>query len=273
MNMYEPWKTEILHVSDITYDAKLFRIKVPKSFDFEPGQFVELSIPGIGEAPISITSMPHEKGHLDLGIRRVGMVTNAMHTKKAGDTVYIRGPYGVGYPFEAIKGKDVVFVSGGTALATIRSAINHTLAHKEQFGKITIMYGARTPTDLWFKEDFEYWKKQANFMVTVDSPLTPDGKECGWNECVGVVTTLFDKLAYPIKDHIGIICGPPVMYKFVTKKFKELGMEDGQIYISLERLMKCGLGKCQHCQVNHKYACIDGPVFNLSDTRELPEAI
>jgi len=273
MSIYEPWRAQILKVSDLTYDAKLFRIKVPRSFDYEPGQFVELSIPGIGEAPISISSTPLEKGYIDLGIRRVGAVTNAIHAKKAGEAVYIRGPYGTGYPFEAIKGKDILFVSGGTSLATIRSSINYVLAHKKEFGKVTIMYGARTPADLWFREEFDSWKKQSNFLVTVDSPRNPDGNECGWNECVGVVTTLFDKVDFPLKDHIAVICGPPIMYTFVIKKLKELGVSDRQIYISLERLMKCGVGKCQHCQVNHKYACIDGPVFNYADTGELPEAI
>jgi sulfhydrogenase subunit gamma (sulfur reductase) len=273
MNLYQPSRTSILKVTEQSYDTKVFRIRMPRSFSFEPGQFVELSVPGMGEAPISICSSPDEKGYIDLCIRKVGTVTNAVHAMKAGDTIYIRGPYGVGFPVEAIKGCDIVYLLGGLGLPPVRGHINHVLAQRQDFGKVTILYGARTPADLLFKEEFERWTKEANFMVTVDAAKNADGTTCEWNGCVGFGVSLIDKLAYPIKDAIGIIVGPPAMYKFVIKRFKEAGMEDRQIYVSLERLMKCGVGKCQHCQINHKYCCLDGPVFNYSDTKELPEAI
>jgi len=273
MNQYQPGSTKILKVTELNYDTTVFRIKMPRSFTHEPGQFVELSVPGLGEAPISIASSPEEKGYIDLCIRKVGTVTNAIHAMKAGDTVYVRGPYGVGFPVEAIKGRDIVYLLGGLGLPPVRGHINYVLAHKEDFGTVTILYGARTPADLLFKDDFDGWMKQADFQVTVDAAKNPDGTACTWDGCVGFGVSLIDKLAYPIKDSVGIIVGPPVMYKFAIKRFKEAGMEDSQIYISLERLMKCGLGKCQHCQINHKYCCLDGPVFNYGETKELPEAI
>jgi NAD(P)H-flavin reductase len=273
MNIYEPFRAEILKIDALNHDTRVFRLRVPRGFEYEPGQFVELSIPGVGEAPISITSSPKEKGYIDLCVRKVGSVTNALHALDSNGAVFIRGPYGRGFPFEGVHGKDLVFLSGGIGLAPMRSAINHALAHKHLFGRIAILHGARTPADLLFKDEYDGWKKEARFLVTVDSPRNPDGNECGWNECVGVVTTLVDKLEYPIKDAVGFICGPPGMYRFAIQKFKTAGMEDRHIYVSLERLMKCGLGKCQHCQIDHKYACLDGPIFNLAEMRELPEAI
>jgi sulfhydrogenase subunit gamma (sulfur reductase) len=274
MNIYEPIKSKIIKTVDQSYDTRTFRLDTSKlDFKFEPGQFVEVSLPGLGEAPFGITSCPEETGYIDVAIRRVGTVTNQLHALKVGAPVWFRGPYGVGFPYEAMFGKDVLYIGGGTGLFPLRSSINHVLANKEKFGKVTVLYGARTPVDLMYKNEFESWKKQCNFLVTVDTPKTPDGKECGWNECVGVVTTLFDKLTYPIKGAIAMIAGPPIMYKFVIKKLRESGLADKQIYVSLERLMKCGVGKCQHCQINHKYCCLDGPVFNLPELGELPEAI
>ncbi|MEM2869317.1 MAG: FAD/NAD(P)-binding protein [Thermoplasmata archaeon] len=273
MNIYQPQKRTIMKVTELNYDTKVFRIKVSRGFTHQPGQFVELSVPGIGEAPISICSSPEEKGYIDLCIRRVGSVTNAVHKMTAGDAIYIRGPYGVGFPLDSIKGKDIVYLLGGLGLPPVRGHINYVLAHKEDFGRVTILYGARTPADLLFKHEFDDWKKRANFLVTVDAAKNPDGTPCHWDGCVGFGVALIDKLTYPIKDAVGIIVGPPVMYKFAIKRFKEAGMEDRQIYVSLERLMKCGVGKCQHCQINHKYCCLDGPVFNYAEVKELPEAI
>jgi sulfite reductase subunit B len=271
-NIYKPWETKILSVEDMTCDTKVFRLEA-KKFSYMPGQFVELTIPGVGEAPISITSAPHERGYIDLCVRRVGNVTEALHRMKAGDRVWIRGPYGVGFPFESIKGRDIVYVAGGIGMAPLRSSINYVLKHKSEFGKITVLYGARTPGDLLFKNEFERWAKECTFLVSVDTDKNPDGTPCGWTGNVGVVTTLFDKIPYAIKDAIGMVCGPPVMYKFVIKRFREFGVPDNAIYVSLERHMKCGVGKCQHCQINNKYVCLDGPVFNYAEVKVLPEAI
>ncbi|MCS7118754.1 MAG: FAD/NAD(P)-binding protein [Archaeoglobaceae archaeon] len=271
-NIYKPFKSKILKIVEQTCDTKVFRLEV-KDFKYMPGQFVELSIPGIGEAPISITSSPHEEGYIDLCVRRVGNVTNALHRMNVGDYVWIRGPYGVGFPFETIKGKDIVYVAGGIGMAPLRSSLRYVLHKKKDFGKVTLLYGARTPADLLYKEEFDIWAKECNFLVTVDSDKLPDGKPSGWKGNIGVVTTLFAKLGYSIKDAIGIVCGPPAMYKFVIQEFRKAGMPDSSIYISLERHMKCGVGKCQHCQINNRYVCIDGPVFNYADVKHLPESI
>lgn len=272
-NIYMPWKTRVMSIEDQPCATKVFRIKSPMNFSYEPGQFVEVSIPGIGEAPISLASNPTERGYIDLCIRVAGNVTQAIHRLNSGDPVWIRGPYGVGFPYETIKGKDIVYVAGGIGMAPLHSSINYVLANKQEFGKVTILYGAKTPSELLYKSEFEKWARGAHFLTSVDSPSNPNGTQSTWTGNVGVVTTLFDKIDYPIKDAVGIICGPPVMYKFVIRRFKGAGMEDRSIYISLERLMKCGVGKCQHCQIDHKYVCMDGPVFNYAEATGLPEAI
>lgn len=271
-NIYKPFKSKILKIINQTYDTKVFRLEVD-NFKYSPGQFVELSILGIGEAPISINSSPHEEGYIDLCVRRVGNVTNALHRMEVGNHVWIRGPYGVGFPFEIIKGKDIVYVAGGIGMAPLKSSINHVIYNKGDFGKITILYGARTPADLLFKEEFDKWSKECNFLVTVESTKLPNGGLSDWRGNIGLVTTLLNKLDYPIKDAIGIVCGPPAMYKPVIQELKKAGMSNSSIYLSLERRMKCGVGKCQHCQINNKYVCIDGPVFNYADIKYLPEAM
>jgi sulfite reductase subunit B len=272
-NIYLPWRSTILQTEDQPCRNKVFRLKVGNGFTYEPGQFVEVSLPGIGEMPISITSSPYEKGYIDLCIRSVGSVTNAIHKMNVGDVVWLRGPYGIGFPYDEMRGKDIIYIAGGIGMVPLRSSINLVLANKGDFGKVTIFYGAKTPSELLFGSEFQKWGKDANFLTSVDSPVEAEGKACHWTGNVGVVTTLFDKIDYPLRDAIGIVCGPPVMYKFVIRKLKAAGMEDKQIYISLERMMKCGVGKCQHCQINHKYVCMDGPVFNYAEAKDLPEAV
>jgi sulfite reductase subunit B len=272
-NIFMPWKAQILQIDEQPCSVKIFKLKVRKDFTYETGQFVEVSLPGIGEMPICLSSSPCDKGFIEICVRAVGSVTNAVHGKKVGDALWIRGPYGVGFPYDSIKGRDIVFVAGGIGMFPVRSSINMILANKKEFGKVTILYGAKTPTELFFKNEFDKWTREANFLTSVDSPNLPDGTGCGWTGNIGVVTTLFDKIPYPVKDAVGIVCGPPVMYKFVIKKFKEAGMDDRSIFLSLERMMKCGVGKCQHCQVNNRYVCMDGPVFNYAEAKDLPEAL
>ncbi|MFC1965657.1 FAD/NAD(P)-binding protein [Chloroflexota bacterium] len=235
-----------------------------------PGQFVEVSIPGIGEAPISISSSPTRSGSFQLVVRNAGNVTRAIHSLKPGDKVGIRGPFGTHFPVDSlIKGKDIIFICGGIGLVPVRSAINYVLDNREDYGYVRILFGAKAPADRLFIDEVAEWtsKENVDYMETVDR-----GDE-QWTGNVGVITTLMtDMMLDPVKT-IAIICGPPVMYKFAILQLKNMGMTDQNVYISLERNMKCGVGKCGHCQINHLYVCQDGPVFKWADISEVPEAI
>jgi NAD(P)H-flavin reductase len=235
-----------------------------------PGQFVEVSIPGIGEAPISISSSPTHSGSFQLVVRNAGNVTRAIHSLKPGDKVGIRGPFGTHFPVDSLmKGKDIIFICGGLGLVPVRSAINYVLDNREDYGDVRILFGARTPADRLFIDEVVEWtsKENVNYMETVDR-----GDE-QWTGNVGVITTLMtDMMLDPVKT-IAIICGPPVMYKFAILSLNNMGMADQNIYMSLERNMKCGVGKCGHCQINQLYVCQDGPVFRWADISGVPEAI
>ncbi len=235
-----------------------------------PGQFVEVSIPGIGEAPISISSSPTHSGSFQLVIRNAGSVTRAIHSLKPGDKVGIRGPFGTHFPVDSLmKGKDIIFICGGIGLVPVRSAINYVLDNREDYGDVRILFGAKTPADRLFIDEVVEWtsKENVNYMETVDR-----GDE-QWEGNVGVITTLMTNMMLDQAKTIAIICGPPVMYKFAILSLKNMGMADQNIYMSLERNMKCGVGKCGHCQINQLYVCQDGPVFRWADISGVPEAI
>ena len=235
-----------------------------------PGQFVEVSIPGIGEAPISISSSPTHSGSFQMVVRNAGSVTRAIHSLKPGDKVGIRGPFGTHFPVDSLmKSKDIIFICGGLGLVPVRSAINYVLDNREDYGDVQILFGARTPADRLFIDEVVEWtsKENVNYMETVDR-----GDE-QWQGNVGVITTLMTDMMLDQAKTIAIICGPPVMYKFAILSLKNMGMADQNIYMSLERNMKCGVGKCGHCQINHLYVCQDGPVFRWADISEVPEAI
>ncbi|UCG47768.1 MAG: FAD/NAD(P)-binding protein [Phycisphaerales bacterium] len=239
-------------------------------FDFLPGQFVEVSVAGIGEAPITISSSPTMKEGFELVVRRIGNVTNAIHRLKAGGKVGIRGPFGGGmYPVEESKGRDVVFICGGIGLVPQRSFINYVLDNRDDYGEVTILLGTRCSTERFFHSELKAWDKRTDvhFLETVDR-----ADDC-WQGNVGVVTTLIPKIESELASATILVCGPPIMYKFVLMALKEEEAPDENIYLNLERKMKCGVGKCGHCQANDIYVCMDGPVFRYSDLRNVPEAI
>ena len=241
-----------------------------KRLEYVPGQFVEVSIAGIGEAPISISSTPTRGDSFELVVRKIGNVTNAIHNLKEGDKVGIRGPMGRGiYPTEQTKGKNLVFICGGIGLVPQRSFINYVLDNRDDYGDITILLGTKNPLERIFHSELEDWSKREDvkFLETVDR-----GDE-SWKGNVGVVTTLMSKIENELKDAAVFICGPPVMYKFVLMSLMEYSVSNDRIYLNLERKMKCGVGKCGHCQINHYYACINGPVFCQADLINVPEAI
>jgi len=268
---YLPRWAEISRIEDLTESEKLFDMHLlsGEPLGHSPGQFVELSVMGIGEAPISVSSAPRETNSFELAIRKVGNITNAMHRLIVGDRVGIRGPFGTHFPVEETRGKDILFVAGGIGLVPLRSFIHFVLEHREEYGEVTILFGARNPSERLFLDELKQWtnRKDIRYLETVDRP------DLDWKGHVGVITTLFPKIDVDPSRTYCIIVGPPVMYRFVILEAKAKGMPDEQIFLSLERRMKCGLGKCGHCQINNIYVCQDGPVFRYTDIFDLEEAL
>lgn len=282
-------KKEIFTPFDIFFE---FELK-DRCLGHLPGQFVEVSIPGLGEAPISISSPPSDKKTFEMVIRKMGTVTNALHSLEIGDTVGIRGPYGTTFPMNDLRGNNLLFIAGGLGLVPSRSAILYALQHREDYKDITILFGCKDPVQRLFTDELEEWKKRDDlvFHETVDTTelstyieLTrmeisyrgpmEEWKSKKWKDNVGVITTLFPKLngINPAKTY-AIVVGPPVMYKFVIMGLHDMEFSDNHIILSLERRMKCGVGKCGHCQMDNIYVCQDGPVFYYEDIKHLKEAI
>jgi sulfite reductase subunit B len=273
-SIYEPELATIESVKDLSSTEKLFRISLQsgKPLGHKPGQFVEVSIFGVGEAPISLSSSPTDgKGTFELGIRKVGNVTNAIHNLKKGSTIGIRGPFGTNFPIEETKGQDLLFVAGGIGLIPSRSFINYVLANRSDYGRVIILFGAKTPAERIFTDELEKWRSNDS----IEYHETVDHGDNKWKGNVGVITTLFSKLKIEPKKTTAMIVGPPIMYRFVIIECEKKGILSNNITVSLERRMKCGVGKCGHCQIDNVYVCQDGPVFKYSDIREqgLKEAI
>lgn len=258
-SLYVPAISEIKNVRSETHDVKTFRFQ--KTFDYAPGQFIELSMLGVGECPISITSSPTQD-FLEISVKLMGSVTSALHDLEKGDNVYIRGPYGNGFPVETLKNREIVFVGGGIGLAPLRSLINYLIDTKN-YKKIYILYGARTPKDLVFKDELERWSK----VKDVEVHTTVDCRDDDWCGCVGVVGALLNKIK-PCSDAVAVTCGPPIMIRFVSRDLSNMGFTDDRIILSMERMMKCGVGKCGHCNIGEKYMCVDGPVFTLFEMKK-----
>jgi len=271
-DIFLPEPATIIRTEQMTAQERFFELKLDsgRSLNHMPGQFVEVTVPGIGEAPFGISSSPTRGSNIELTVRNVGNVTNALHGLKAGQKVGIRGPLGKPWPVDSdMKGKDVLFIAGGIGLVPVRPAINYVFDKRKDYGKVTILFGAKTPGDRLFTDELQAWgaRKDATFLETVD-------KCCdGWTGCVGVITTLFPKITIDPANTIIVMCGPPVMFKFAIMGLHDMKVPDKNIFISLERRMKCGVGKCGHCQVNGVYVCKDGPVFRYSDVVDLREAI
>jgi sulfhydrogenase subunit gamma (sulfur reductase) len=271
-NIFLPQVCDIVEATMITATEKHFRLKLQngEKLDYQPGQILEVGLFGYGEIPLGLASSPSRTdGTFDLVVRVLGKVSKALGDLNAGDTMTIRGPLGNGFPVDEFLGKDVLIIAGGIGLCPVRSMILYILDHREQFGKFTLFFGSKTPSDLLFEEDLELWRcnKCMQYLETVDVPDT------AWSGNVGVITTLFPQAKDITSDTRVIVCGPPVMYKFVISELDKLGIPRSNVYVDLERRMKCGVGKCGHCQINDKYVCMDGPVFRFSDIETLEEAI
>jgi sulfhydrogenase subunit gamma (sulfur reductase) len=270
-SLYQPTMAEMVKIEQLNENTKLFTLYLQEGRDLgqRAGQFVGVSVFGIGEAPISVTSSPTRNGTFELCVRQVGDVTGALHRMAPGSKVGIRGPFGNGFPLDKMRGKDLLFAPGGIGLPPLRSVINQVLDERESFGRVIILYGARNPSELLFKDELAHWEARddVEFHVTVDR-----GDE-SWTGNVGVITTLFPKITINPRNTVAMTVGPPIMYRFVLMELLSKGIQDGRIFLSLERRMKCGLGKCGHCQINNVYVCQKGPVFSYAQLKELPEAI
>ncbi len=270
-SIYLPRPAELIHITPITETEKLFEFKLEDSQELghKPGQFIELSVFGIGEAPISVASSPTKKGSFELAIRKTGNLTSVLHRMSTGTTVGIRGPFGNGFPVNDFQGKDVLIVAGGIGLFPLRSLIYYILDNRVDYGRLTILSGCRTPQERVFADDLAKWTKRHDLELLE----TVDRCDEEWAGNVGMVTTLFDKVEVALGKTVAIIVGPPVMYKFVVAECKKKDIADEQILLSLERRMKCGVGKCGHCQINGIYVCQEGPVFTYSELKKLQEAL
>jgi len=267
--IYKPRLAEVLEVKELTPREKLFTLRLEggEPLGHQPGQFVEVSVFGVGECPISICSSPTRGPEFQLCVRAIGNVTNAIHRLKPGDYVGIRGPYGKGFPVEEAKGQDLLIAVGGLGLAPMRSFLQYIMDRRSDFGNVTILYGAREPKEILFKDEIDQMKSIGQCLLTVDRA------DDSWDGHVGVITTLCPVITVDPSRTIAITVGPPIMYKFILQEFFKMGLPEDRIYVDLERHMKCGVGKCGHCQINGLYVCKEGPVFKYSEIKPLPEAI
>jgi len=272
-NILRPFMARIVFKKKETYDTSTygFQLKENPDFSFLPGQFNMVGIPGVGEAPISFSSDPGEKNKFEHTIRAVGRVTQTIARYKEGDGLQIRGPYGRGWPLEDAQGKNILVVAGGIGLAPLRGFLLQVWKDRNDFGKVVILYGARTPEDLLFREELPLWRKKPNtqLLLTVDE-VPPRTR---WEENRGVVTTLFDRMEVSPDNTLALVCGPEIMMRFVVVGLLQRGYPASNLYLSLERRMKCGVGQCGHCQIGSKYVCRDGPVFCYREIRSFPDTL
>jgi NAD(P)H-flavin reductase len=261
----------IEHIEEETPDTKTFFLSadgIGWQRDYRPGQFVELSVFGVGEGPFCLAQSPTRSNFIEVTIRRTGSITNRLHSYQCGDVVGLRGPFGNCFPFEKARGKNLIFVGGGIGLPPLRSLINFVLDHRSNYGEVHVLYGARTPSDRVYKNELAAWSKSDQLIFTE----TVDRAEEGWSGHIGVVTKLLRGMRVVPSSTMAFTCGPPIMLKFVIAELKALGLADRDIVTTLERYMKCGVGKCGHCCVGHHYICVDGPVYDFELIRHLPES-
>ncbi|MCB9437855.1 MAG: FAD/NAD(P)-binding protein [Anaerolineales bacterium] len=247
-----------------TFTLELEPLNRPDPFLFKAGQFNMLYVFGVGEVPISISGDPHHPETLIHTTRAVGTVTKAMRQLKTGDVMGIRGPYGTSWPVDRAEGYDVVIVAGGIGLAPLRPSLYHVLEHRDKYGKVVLLYGTRSPDDILFRKELERWRSRFDLEIYV----TVDYANPGWRGNVGVVTNLIPKAPFDPLHTMAMICGPEVMMRFTAIELLKRGVEAPNIYLTMERNMKCGIGFCGHCQLGESFICKDGPVFALPEMQE-----
>jgi len=268
-NIYYPRGTVVTDIKEDTPTIKTFHFELDEPLTYKAGQFMQLTVPGIGEAPFTPSSCPGEVREMEITVLQTGRVTDALHNEvKVGDRLGLRGPFGKGYPMERFTGKEILIVGGGVGLAPLRSLIYTLFDRIDDFKKISICYGAKTPHDLCFRDEFDEWTKKPNtsLNLTIDNPH-PD-----WDGTVGLVTCLLEKerIDVDIKNSYVVSCGPEVMLKFVTLKLLDVGFKANQMYLSMNRRMSCGIGKCARCNIGPYYLCKDGPDMCYEDIKDYP---
>lgn len=266
-NIYKPLRAELTEVIDESPLIKTFVLVPEEEFTFKTGQFIELSVDGIGEAPFTPSSSPLITDKIEVTVMKTGYVTEHMHNLRPGALMGIRGPYGRGYPIQEFIGKEVLILGGGCGLAPIRSLLFTLESIRENLRKVILCYGSRTPSDCIYKPLFS----RLNAIEKFEAYKTVDKAEEGWDGSVGVATSLLSRVTVSIGSAVAVVCGPPVMMKFGTIRLLEMGFSDEQIYLSMEKNMSCGLGKCGHCMMGEFFVCKDGPVFTYKELKNTPE--
>lgn len=273
-NVYLPDMATIIETVQETPNIKTFRVRLDNqdrmaAFRFEPGQVGQLSVFGTGESTFVINSPPTRMDYLQFSVMRAGEVTTKLHSLEAGDKVGVRAPLGNHFPYESMKGKDIVFVGGGIGMAPLRTLMLFMLDNRKDYGSITLLYGARSPEDMAFKEELPEWlsRKDMNTVLTIDREAQ------GWEHRVGLIPNVLREIGPKPKKSVAVTCGPPIMIKFTLQALKELGFGDDQIVTTLEKRMKCGVGLCGRCNIGGKYVCVDGPVFTYAQLKELPNEL
>ena len=274
-NPYLPYPARLdeVIVENEAKDIKTFRLALEDPADaaelkYLPGQFAELSLPGVGEAPFGIASSPTETDSLLFSVKRTGLFTAELHSLEAGARLGVRGPMGKPFPWDRMAGKDLLIIGGGFAFTTLRSAIQYVLdpGNRARFGSVLVVYGARTPGELMYRGELARWQARDDIAVH----LTVDKADQGWTQHVGVVPAVLEKLAPRAENTLAIVCGPPIMIRFTLLSLAKLGFPDDTIILSLEMRMKCGIGKCGRCNIGSKFVCKDGPVFTREELKALP---
>lgn len=266
-NIYKPIRAKLTEVIDESSLIKTFVLVPEEEFTFKTGQFIELSVDGIGEAPFTPSSSPLITEKLEVTVMKTGYVTEYMHNLRPGAYMGIRGPYGRGYPINEFIGKEVLILGGGCGLAPIRSLLFTLESIKDNLRKVILCYGSKTPSDCIYKPLFS----RLNSIEKFEAYKTVDKAEEGWDGSVGVATSLLNRISVNIENSVAVVCGPPVMMKFGTIRLLEMGYSDEKIYLSMEKNMSCGLGKCGHCMMGEFFVCKDGPVFTYKELKNTPE--
>jgi len=269
-----PEPATVLEVITETANIRTLRLAfddpaLAESFSFLPGQIGQLSILGAGESTFALSSAPSRKGSFDFSVMRTGVVTSAIHELAAGDRVAVRAPMGCAFPTDDWKGRNIVLVSGGIGMAPLRSLLFYLLDHRDDYEDLTLVYGARTPDDLCFAQDRRDWEARTDldFVATIDTTCS------GWDGCVGLVPSVVEEKAPSPDNAVAVTCGPPIMIRYALQSLDKMGFREEQVYTTLERRMKCGIGLCGRCNLGPKYVCTDGPVFSLAELRELPDEL
>ena len=271
-NPYLPQLATVRKVKPETSDTTTFTLELDdpeerQAFHYRPGQFLEVSVFGAGEAPFCISSSSHGRDTLDITVRKVGGVTAALHALGEGGQVGIRGPLGNWFPFEEVTGKHILFVGGGLGLAPLRPQIEDVYRERGRFASVSVLYGARTPDDLIYRDELDQWQQQEGMTCL----LTVDVAADGWAGNVGVVGSLLPKIKLDVGSAVAFVCGPPIMIRFVVQDLSGMGFGEDAIITTLERHMRCGIGKCNHCMIGDKWVCKDGPVFTYRQMKAMME--